>query len=257
MEWLRDLVRFTKRTLTNEGGYVGAIIAGVGAIAGGAAGMAGANTAASQAGTASGLSIMAQAVMTKKIWERYQPFTDAGINALDEIATMTPDQLIGGAQKYIDQLENLDIKLDENDPIYKWRKEQTDKAVNQALAARGIFDSRAGVNALAEANQNLQGEEVNRQYTAQYGKLMDLINLSMKSGALNYGRLSDLAKMGLGSTGGSAEAGISAANSISSNFLASGAQQANATMAGSSLLASAPLNALATAAYGKSSGLFK
>ncbi len=60
------------------------------------------------------------------------------------------------------------------DPGYQWQQQQGEKAVNRALAARGMYNSRAGVNALSDFNQNLNADT----YQRQVNNLYNLSNLA-------------------------------------------------------------------------------
>ncbi len=91
--------------------------------------------------------------------------------------------------------DQLDFKLDENDPIYKWKQGQAEKAVNRSLASRGMYNSRPGINALAEANMRVTADEVDKQYGRaldtygrDYGRGMDLFNIGRDRANVLYGR---------------------------------------------------------------------
>jgi hypothetical protein len=118
--------------------------------------------------------------------------------------TGEPLDVTGGAQKFIDLLENLEFKLDPTDEIYQWRQEQADEAINRAMAARGGYDSRVAINALRDSDMAIASDEINRQfkqnYLADYGKLVDLANLSRTMGSDKYNALLQIAGMGLGAT---------------------------------------------------------
>ena len=51
----------------------------------------------------------------------------------------------GGADKYMTMLENLQFQVDPNDPTYQWRQKETEKAVNQAAAARGMWSRHPAI----------------------------------------------------------------------------------------------------------------
>jgi hypothetical protein len=65
------------------------------------------------------------------------------------------------------------------DPGYQWQQQQGEKAVNRALAARGMYNSRAGVNALSDFNQNLNADT----YQRQVNNLYNLSNLGRGASA--------------------------------------------------------------------------
>jgi hypothetical protein len=101
----------------------------------------------------------------------------------------------GGAQKYLDQLDSLKFNLNPEDEIYKWREEQTRKTIDQAAAARGMYNSRPTINAQSDANMALQGQEVDRQfnqnYLAQQNQLQNLYNMALGIGGTQYGKSVD------------------------------------------------------------------
>jgi hypothetical protein len=53
-------------------------------------------------------------------------------------------------------------------PGYAWQKQQGEEAVNRALAARGMHNSRVGVNALSDFNQNLNANTYRQQVSDLY-----------------------------------------------------------------------------------------
>jgi hypothetical protein len=53
-------------------------------------------------------------------------------------------------------------------PGYDWQKQQGEEAVNRALAARGMHNSRVGVNALSDFNQNLNANTYRQQVSDLY-----------------------------------------------------------------------------------------
>jgi len=62
----------------------------------------------------------------------------------------------------------------DNNPSYQWQQQKGEDAVNRALAARGMYNSRPGVNALSDFNQSLASQEYNNQFNrlatqANYG----------------------------------------------------------------------------------------
>ena len=173
----------------------------------------------------------------------------------------------GEAQKYLDQLEDLTFELDENDPIYQWRKKEGEKTINAALAARGLHDSRVAVNRLSDYDMALQSDETDRQfnqnYLRKYGQTMDLFNMASNIGAKKYGKQLDLANLGYGATAGSASSATAAGNQLSSVYGAMGVGQQNnylrqgqADAAFWSGIGGLPANLLATYGYGKQAGLW-
>jgi hypothetical protein len=132
-------------------------------------------------------------------------------------------------QKYIDQLSGFgqNFKFDETDPAYKYKMQESEKGINKALASRGLFDSRAGVNMLTDADRAIRADEYEKQYgrgyqtvsdvlkataaqdeallgrnqidyTRQYGGLQDLFKMSSGLGETGYQSLLDSVKVGMG-----------------------------------------------------------
>jgi hypothetical protein len=153
---------------------------------------------------------------------------------LSQLGQMNPNidtDATGGAQKYLDQLDSLKFELNLNDPLYQWRKDQTENAINQASAARGMYNSRPTINALGDANMALQSSELDRQfnqnylaekdrlgqaydmasglgstrygqavdnYGRKYGQLGDMMSGSLQLGGINYGKATDDYNRGYG-----------------------------------------------------------
>lgn len=107
----------------------------------------------------------------------------------------------GGAGDYKGRLDDLltNFKFNTDDPAYKYKKEESTKSIDKALASRGLFDSRAGVNMLTDADRAITAEEYDKQYNRQYGGLTDLFNMSSKLGETGYQSLLDAVKVGSGS----------------------------------------------------------
>ena len=142
------------------------------------------------------------------------PFLEAGQKALTQLETADPtggaqkylDQLMGltfpsgvdptgGMDKYIQELEGLEFEFDENDPVYQWRASENERQVNQFMASRGGYDSRAAANMLLSSGMELQSQETDRQfnqrYLAKYNQLTDLAKLSYEKGQAEYNAATD------------------------------------------------------------------
>lgn len=119
-------------------------------------------------------------------------------------------------QKFIDQLSGFgqNFKFDETDPSYKYKMQESEKDINRSLASRGLFDSRAGVNMLTDADRAIRADEYEKQYGRGYQTVSDVLKATAaQDEALlgrnvtdynrQYGGLQDLFKMqsGLGETG--------------------------------------------------------
>lgn len=171
-----------------------------------------------------------------------------------------PGDITGGADKYKAALEELTFELDTNDPIYQWRLKEGEKAINQAAAARGGWNSRAAINQLSDYTMGLSADEVDRQYEQnylrrynqlsdqynmaltlggkeyaantdnylkKYAQLMDLYNMAGQLGGKEYGKLLDLANLGYGAAGGSASNALATGGQLSSVYGNMGAQNAD------------------------------
>ena len=227
-----------------------------------------------------------QAKLIKDIYNQDRadmlPFINAGQEALDKIknfdATGGADQYLtelmnltfpsgvdptGGMQTYIDQLAGLDFQLDTNDPIYQWRAAENERTVNQFMASRGGYDSRAAANMLLSSGMELQAQETERQfnqrYLAKYNQLTDLAKLSFEKGQAEYGaatdkygadvakattgfnaamtmgsakynQLLDLVKAGTGASAASGATGQSASNQLVNVYGQAGQAQQNALL---------------------------
>ena len=170
---------------------------------------------------ASDTSTQVARMQTKLIREMYDqnradqlPFLEAGQKAVKQLETADPtggaqkylDQLMkltfpsgvdptGGMDKYIQELEGLEFEFDANDPVYQWRASENERQVNQFMASRGGYDSRAAANMLLNSGMELQSQETDRQfnqrYLAKYNQLTDLAKLSYQKGQAEYNKATD------------------------------------------------------------------
>jgi hypothetical protein len=183
---------------------------------------------------------------------------------------------------YIKKIEDFGktFTFDPTDPAFTYKQEQLNKSINKALAARGLYDSRVGINALSEGNKSLISDEVNQQYARKYGALtdayktaatederkymrggsniLDLYNMALNTGKTKYGATYDIARLGAGAAAGGASSALSSGQSIGSTYNALGAAQAQGAatqgqIAGQYMqgIQSTPYNALATYNLGK------
>jgi len=58
----------------------------------------------------------------------------------------------------------VDFQFDETDPVYQFKLQQLNEQTNRALSARGLYDSRTGMNVLADTNMGLISSEADKQY---------------------------------------------------------------------------------------------
>ena len=178
---------------------------------------------------------------------------------------------------YLGKIENYgkNFTFDPNDPAFKYQMEEAEKSINKALAARGLYDSRVGVNALSDASREITAGEVDKQWERGYGTLkdaygvasaederaygrgrsdiMDLYNMSMQLGNTGYNKALDMVKVGTGAGASAGNLGNQSVNALQSGYgaMATAANQSGANNAALwSGLGAIPANALgAYAAY--------
>lgn len=108
--------------------------------------------------------------------KRFQPFYETGTGALEDYNKM----LLGGYEM-------------EESPAAKYQREQATKAMNRAMAARGLSGSGNAVNRLTELNSAIAAQD----WSNQYNRLIDAI------------------KIGQGAAGSAGQAGQNYANAAS------------------------------------------
>jgi hypothetical protein len=168
----------------------------------------GANTAADAARYAADKSSAAQERMYNQTRSDFEPYRQAGVQALPQLQNTGLPNLP----------DNFRFSMDPNDEVYKWKQEQGEEAINRALAARGLYNSRAGVNVLADFNKDLNAEESTMQYNRalqkyglDYSRATDLYNTK-------YGNALNLANIGRGASTTTAQAGTNTANSLAKHL---------------------------------------
>jgi len=106
--------------------------------------LAGAHIASSMYGQYSKEAIAAQREAISKIMQLASPYLKTGKEALN-------------LQKKI----AFSLKTS---PLYQWQKEEGTRAINRQLAARGLYNSRAGLETLRRFYTNLGATETEKQY---------------------------------------------------------------------------------------------
>ena len=152
-------------------------------------------------------SIAAQKAAEERARAAFAPYSELGKSAIPGLMGVDPT---GGAGKLMQQLEDLGggFKFDPENPMYKFKQAETEKGINRSLASRGLYNSRAGINALSEANTRLVAEETEKQYGRQYGRLTDLFNMSRDLGSSRYGKQLDMTNIGMGAAGMTGQAAM-------------------------------------------------
>lgn len=159
----------------------------------------------------------------------------------------------GGAGEYMSSLEGLpalslpsfNFAFNPEDPTYKFRQAEMEKTINQAAAARGNWNSRPTINALAYGNMGLTADETEKQfgralssyeadygrskdlYSSQYGKLTDLYNMASQLGGVNYNKILDMVKIGQGAAGTAGQGALATGQGLASTYGNLGSSLAN------------------------------
>jgi len=147
------------------GGPIGAAIgAGIGgSLDAGEAQEKGIERAAGITAASTREAIAAEERKLERLIELQEPFRETGVGALPQLAEMARG---GGEPINVEDLPTFEIQQRENE-----------QAINRALAGRGIFGSRAGVDALGRSTERLIAEETGRESDRRFGRLLDLVNI--------------------------------------------------------------------------------
>lgn len=126
----------------------------------------------------------------------------------------------GGAGEFMNSLKayGTNFKFDPTNPAYAQKLKLAQEANDKALAARGMYNSRAGLNLQDETARNVQAEEFEKQYQRGYSNLMDLFNMSRTLGATNYGKALDAVKIGQGAAASAGALGNQAVGNVQSSY---------------------------------------
>jgi len=154
------------------------------------------------------------------------PWRQMGYSAIPSMQAM---DITRGGRHYQTLLDELsqNFQFDPENPLYKQKQGEMTENINASLAARGMYNSRPGLNLLEEAGTGLMNTESERQYQQKYGSLMDLYNMSNQLSGTEWGRLTDMAKIGTGAAGQSGQAAMQAGQGLSSIYGQQGANLAN------------------------------
>lgn len=148
-----------------------------------------------------------QMEMYRQSREDVSPWMEAGKNVLPQLEYMATGRQPmvtdpkTGEQRVDPDFSPMDVQ---QSPIFQFRQQQGEEAINRALAARGQFDSSYGVNRLAELTNKLTAEETAKQYD----------------------RLFNMAGMGQNAATQTGTAALQTGNAIASTEMAAGEAQA-------------------------------
>ena len=197
-DWLSNLLGTGSGTASTLPGWLQSLIGAGGAVAGGVMG----NNAIQDA--------------LDKAMKYQEPFYNMGVGAIPGLQASDPT---GGASRFTQELEALgkNFKFDTTDPAYTYKMDEMTKNTNQNLAARGMYNSSAGLNLLDKGGRGIMADEYDKQYQRKYGNLTDLFTMASKTGATDYSKLLDLVKIGSGS-GATAGANTVAGGQSSANL---------------------------------------
>jgi hypothetical protein len=122
----------------------------------------------------------------------------------------------------------------ENDPVYKFRLAEGERAINRAAAAKGIFRSGKAVEEIADFSMALTGEEtdklVNRRVIALQGAIAGL-NAELGEQSQSVGQALSIAQLGLGGAGTLAGATMGQAQQQMAGAAQAGQTQMTGTLA--------------------------
>lgn len=168
-----------------------------------------------------------QLEMFERTSEDLSPFVGAGQAALPGLRDFQIDPNINYGQEDLNRLR--DFKVDENDPIFQYKQRKQEDAINRALSARGLSSSRAGINALSDANMNLLAQETDKQFGRQQG-IFGMQNLlgtqAFGRGQAEFGRGLSVAELGANAAARTGQLGAGAAQGAAGAQLAGGQAQA-------------------------------
>jgi hypothetical protein len=135
----------------------------------------------------------------------------------------------GGAGQYTEALKNYgtNFKFDATNPAYTQQLSETTRLNDQNLAARGMYNSRAGLNLQDQSARNLTATEFDKQYSRGYTNLMDMFNMTSKTGATQYGKLLDMVKIGSGASAAAGQGSLASGQSEANLYSGLGAMPMN------------------------------
>lgn len=176
-----------------------AVSTGAALLGGAALGVAGSYLGGKEQRKGAEAAAAATLTASREAREAYEPFREAGVEAIPELKRLAAER---GEGKYLPYLEHMvtgegkpfDIQTS---PMYQYQLEKGTEAIGKSAAARGGYASGAAIEAEGELARRLGAEESGMMY----GRMMDLYNIGQQQGTQQYGRQLDLAKIGAGAAG--------------------------------------------------------
>ena len=130
-----------------------------------------------------------------------------------------------------------------NDPVFQFRQETGERAINRAAAARGNFLSGAALASIGDFNNQLTADETDRYFnrllqgkTAQFQAAVGGLGALTGAQQLDVNNAMGLAQIGLNAATGQANVLTNTAQTNASLMAQQGQAYANTTMAGSQSL---------------------
>lgn len=242
----------------------------VSGIAGASAQKRAASRAASAEERSAQISADVQREMFNKLLDVQRPYNALGGYGLKMFRGADPTAQSRQYQAKIENLPQLSLpELDlskfnyafnPNDPTYQYRQQELENTINQAAAARGIYNSRPVINALAEGNIALTADESEKQfgraldtyntnistalsqygadygrsqdlYNTGYGKLTDLYNISRETEGSNYNKILDAIKIGQGAASATGQGAQTTGQGLANTYGQLGNALANTQLA--------------------------
>jgi hypothetical protein len=215
---------------------VGAAVSGglglVGSILGSNASKDAANTQANAANRASDL----QMQQFQQMQQNLAPYMQLGASTIPQL-----QQLLGGSRLNTPFSFNPTMEQLEQTPGYQFTLQQGNKALDNAMAAKGLSLSGAQLKGLDAYNTGL----ASNTFQQQYQNALQNFNTNYGQAADQYNRLSSLVGLGENASAGVGNAGLQTASNIGNN-ITGGANALAAGQIGSANALSGGLSSLGT-----------
>jgi hypothetical protein len=178
-----------------------------------------ANTQAAAADRASDL----QMQQFQQMQQNLQPYMGLGTSTIPQL-----QQLLGGGRLNTPFSFNPTMQQLEQTPGYQFTQQQGNKALDNAMAAKGLSLSGAQLKGLDQYNTGLASQT----FQQQYQNALQNFNTNYGQAADQYNRMSGLVGLGQNAAAGVGNAGLQTASSIG-NTMTSGANALAAGQVGS------------------------